>query len=254
MRRKAKRKLGRRRGQGPQRRPGFAQRQDRGQGDFKERFADRRAELQGDRPESPGDGTILESIRARMKERMGQDRLGTGDQFQGNQQGRGDGSLLPDQIKDRFQDSGPYRPDAQPPVTREQFQAQQLPQHPPAQPYQPQPALQPGQPISSGMQPAVSDGMQQIAPVSDGQQQIQPAPQPQPAPVQAQLPVEEPQPSFQPGYSPQPAPVPVQAQIPGGYQPPQGPAAGVAQQVMQARRKMRLRPDGSIDDGSQLPQ
>jgi hypothetical protein len=64
-RRKMKRKLQRRNS-----RP-FARRQDAGRGDFKERFEGIKEKFQGDRPEGPGDGTILNAIRDRVKRPSG---------------------------------------------------------------------------------------------------------------------------------------------------------------------------------------
>ena len=248
-RRKAKRKLGRRKGQGfgQDRDRGFAGRRDGSKQPFQERFADRRESLQGDRPESPGDGTILETIKARMKERFAQ---------QGGP-GQGGPGQAPGQppVKD-FGGSGPFNPDGAG-VARNRLEQQGIdaPQVRPEAQFQPQPGLAPGQPIQSGQpaqpQPTNLDQVNayDAAPVY-AQPQPAPAPvQPQPAPAPAPV---LPQPA--PVAQPQPAPAPV-AQP--GYQPGSDfqlpPAQGVAQQVLDQQRRLRIRPDGTIDDGQQGP-
>ena len=197
----------------------FGARMDGSRLPFAERFREKRQQIQGDRPESPGDGTILDAIRDRMRQRM--EERG----FQRPQPPVGpDRQPVPPAARSRgeLQAQMQQMHQQNPMLQQAQGMVDQMGQQPQpsnrgevnaydAEPvYAPQPALQPGQPVYTG-QPGMDQALQHL---QHGQQPQQP--QLLPAP--------------QPG-------------LPGG---PQLPAHGAQPQAMPARRKPRILPDGRI--------
>ena len=222
----------RRKGKQALKRRQFAGRRDGSRQPFAERFQNIRDRVQGDRPESPGDGTILDAIRERVKARQAQGDFqrqpgqGDGERF------AGDGSRLQD-----FQQGQPQqiRPEAQPapaPRTREEWLAQQAAQQPGAA----DPRL--GQPQRADQLPPAG------VPGDMGIQQPAVAPQPVPTNLDQVNAYDA-----QPIYAQPPAPVapaPDPRLQPAPVQPAPGVVAPGPAKPMQPAPRRRILPDGRI--------